>query len=166
MRRSHEQYPGLFLGRGRCVEQYGPGEAYLPFLDAIGALLSGSGRERIAAVLRSYAPTWCLQLPATLMSDRDLEHLQWETIGATKERMLREMGEALGVLTANAPLMILLEDLHWADPSSVDLLRYLCQRISGQRLLVLWRASSRARYGESTELSNDRGFPHRTRKDS
>ena len=35
-----------------------------------------------------------------------------------------------------SPVVLLLEDLHWADPSSVDLLRHLCQRISNQRLLI------------------------------
>ncbi|HVS20963.1 MAG TPA: AAA family ATPase, partial [Pyrinomonadaceae bacterium] len=131
------QHPGLLVSRGRCVEQYGTGEAYLPFLDAVGALLGGPGRERIAAVMRTYAPTWCLQLPAAFVSTGSLDALQRETIGATKERMLREMGDALGALAASTPLVLLLEDIHWADPSSVDLLRHLCQRIGAQRLLVI-----------------------------
>jgi tetratricopeptide (TPR) repeat protein len=136
LRRVGKQYPGLLISRGRCVEQYGTGEAYLPFLDAVGALLNGPGRERIAAVLRTYAPTWCLELPTAFASTGSLEKLQQETIGATKERMLREMGDALGVLANTSPVVLLLEDLHWADPSSIDLLRHLCQRIGSQRLLV------------------------------
>ena len=35
---------GLLLARGICVEQYGAGEAYLPFLDVLGNLLQGPGR--------------------------------------------------------------------------------------------------------------------------
>jgi serine/threonine protein kinase/tetratricopeptide (TPR) repeat protein len=136
MRRARQQHPGLVFSRGSCVEQYGTGEAYLPFLDAVGALLT-PGRERIAAVLRTYAPTWCLQLPSAFASSGSLENLQRETIGATKERMLREMGDALGAMAANDPLLLLLEDLHWADPSSIDLLRHLSQRITGQRLLLI-----------------------------
>src|SRR5213594_865882 len=66
-----------------------------------------------------------------------MESLQRETIGATKERMLREMGDALGELAGNNPLVILFEDIHWADPSSIDLLRHLCQRVGTQRLLVI-----------------------------
>src|SRR5206468_2233775 len=90
LRRARRQ-AALILGRGRCVEQYGTGEAYLPFLDALGALLTGLGRERIMTALRTYAPTWCLQFPAVFASSGALEQLQRETIGATKERMLREM---------------------------------------------------------------------------
>jgi tetratricopeptide (TPR) repeat protein len=136
LRRARTRYPGLLVSRGRCVEQYGTGEAYLPFLDAIGALLDGPGRERLAAMMRTFAPTWCTQLPAAFASSGALERLQQETIGATKERMMREMGDALGMFATSAPIVLLLEDLHWADPSSVDLLRHICQRISSQRLLI------------------------------
>src|ERR1043165_2747808 len=126
----------LLISRGRCVEQYGTGEAYLPFLDAMGELLQAPGRERIAAVMRTYAPTWCMELPTAFASSGSLEKLQQETIGATKERMMREMGDALGVLASASPVVLVLEDLHWADRSSVDLLRHLSQRLSTQRLLI------------------------------
>jgi serine/threonine protein kinase/tetratricopeptide (TPR) repeat protein len=136
LRRTRRQRPGLLISRGRCVEQYGTGEAYLPFLDAMGGLLQAPGRERIAAVMRTYAPTWCMELPTAFASSGSLEKLQQDTIGATKERMMRELGDALGILATASPVVLLLEDLHWADPSSVDLLRHLCQRINTQRLLI------------------------------
>jgi serine/threonine protein kinase/tetratricopeptide (TPR) repeat protein len=136
LRSIRKQQSGLLIARGRCVEQYGTGEAYLPFLDAMGELLQGPGRERIAAILRTYAPTWCMELPTAFASSGSLEKLQQETIGATKERMMREMGDALGMFSTTSPVVLLFEDLHWADPSSVDLLRHLCQRIGTQRMLI------------------------------
>ncbi|HWP42832.1 MAG TPA: AAA family ATPase, partial [Blastocatellia bacterium] len=137
LRRSRRQYPGLVFARGRCVEQYGTGEAYLPFLDAISGLLSSYGRERTAALLRTHAPTWCLQFPAVFVSSGVWENLQQETMGATKERMLREMGDALGAMAISPPMVLVLEDLHWADPSSIDLLRHLSQRMGDKRLLMI-----------------------------
>ncbi|MCA1604727.1 MAG: AAA family ATPase, partial [Acidobacteria bacterium] len=136
LRRARKQYPGLLVARGRCVEQYGTGEAYLPFLDAMAALLNVPGRERIAAVMRTYAPTWVMELPTAFVTSGSLERLQQETIGATRERMMRELGDALGMLATYSPIVLLLEDLHWADPSSVDLLRHLSQRIVSQHLLI------------------------------
>jgi len=136
LRSARKQYPGLLISRGRCAEQYGTGEAYLPFLDAMSALLKGPGRERISAVMRTYAPTWCVELPSAFVTSGSFEKLQQETIGATRERMMRELGDALGVLATNSPIVLLLEDLHWADPSSLDLLHHLCQRIGSQRLLI------------------------------
>jgi tetratricopeptide (TPR) repeat protein len=135
--RAARNFPGLLVSRGRCVEQYGPGEAYLPFLNALGALLNQPGRERVAVVLRSFAPTWSLQFPVASGSSDTHEQLQRETIGASKERMLREMGDALEALASASPVVVLLEDLHWADPSSIDLLRHLCQRIGRLRVLVV-----------------------------
>jgi tRNA A-37 threonylcarbamoyl transferase component Bud32 len=113
LRRASRTHP--ILCRGRCSEQYGTGEAYLPFLDAFSALLAGPDGERIAGVLRTCAPTWCLQFQS-FAAGSVLEQLQRETIGATKERMLREMGDALGALAAARPVVLLLEDLHWSDP--------------------------------------------------
>jgi predicted ATPase len=102
----------------------------------MGELLQGSGRERIAAIMRTYAPTWCMELPTAFASSGSLEKLQQETIGATKERMMRELGDALSMLAGASLVVLLLEDLHWADPSSVDLLRHLSNRIAPQRLLI------------------------------
>ena len=136
LRRTRWKYPKVLLSRGRCVEQYGTGEAYLPFLDAMGALLDGPGRERLASVMRTHAPTWCAQLPAAFASTGTLDRLEQDTIGATKERMMREMGDALSAISASTPIVLLLEDLHWADPSSVDLLRHLSQRITNQKVLI------------------------------
>jgi tetratricopeptide (TPR) repeat protein len=135
MRLAPGRRPGLMLARGRAVEQYGAGEAYLPFLDALSGLLR-EGDDTSRVTLREQAPTWCLQLPV-FSANSEIEQLRRETAGATKDRMLREMGDALGALSESAPLVLLLEDLHWADPSTIDLLRHLGHRIAAQRVLLL-----------------------------
>jgi len=48
----------LSIGRGRCVEQYGAGEAYLPVLEALGRLGRGPRGDQLVHVLRQHAPTW------------------------------------------------------------------------------------------------------------
>jgi DNA-binding winged helix-turn-helix (wHTH) protein/tetratricopeptide (TPR) repeat protein len=136
LRRAQSTFPVATLCRGRCLEQYGAGEAYLPVLDSLSDLLGRSGGKFVAEVLRSCAPTWCLQFPAFFGSNDGLERLSRETVGATKERMLREMADALGALASSAPVVLHFEDLHWADPSSIDLLRRLCQDAGKQRVLV------------------------------
>ena len=122
------------ISRGQCLEQYGTGEAYLPVLEAIGRLC----REQVEVVdvLRAHAPMWLLQMPS-LVSASDRELLSREVFGATRERMLREMSEALEVLAAEMPLVLILEDLHWSDYSTLDLISYLArQRQSAQFMLI------------------------------
>src|SRR5262249_24948835 len=65
------------------------------------------------------------------------ETLRRQLLGGTKERMLREMAEALEALTATAPVVLVLEDLHWSDYSTLDLLAMLARRQEPARLLVV-----------------------------
>jgi len=51
--------------------------------------------------------------------------------------MLCELAEALELLTARQPLVLVLEDLHWSDYSTLDLLAVLARRRESARLLLL-----------------------------
>ncbi len=128
--------PGLRIGRGQCVEQYGATEAYLPVLEALGRLGRAPGGEALVAVLKRCAPTWLVQLPS-LLDDAELEAVQRRAQGTTRERMLREIGDALDALAADAPFVLVLEDLHWGDAATMDLLALLVRRRDPARLLVV-----------------------------
>lgn len=120
--------------RGQCLEQYGTSEAYLPVLEAIARLCREQGE--VVDGLRAHAPMWLLQMPS-LVSASDRERLTREVFGATRERMLREMGEALEVLSADQPLVLILEDLHWSDYSTLDLISYLARQRHAAHLMVI-----------------------------
>ncbi len=51
--------------------------------------------------------------------------------------MLREMADALEALTTEAPLVLVLEDIHWSDVATLDLVSLLAQRRAPARLLLL-----------------------------
>ncbi len=123
--------PGIYILRGQCLEQYGSSEAYLPILDALSRLEDDKDSQIIEA-LRNCAPTWILQIPhLTTMSERE------EISGVTRERMLREIAEALELITATTPVVLFLEDLHWSDYSTLDLVSYLARRRRRANLLVI-----------------------------
>src|SRR6266498_1143195 len=128
---------GILCLSGHCVEQYGASEAYLPFLNAFGALLNGPAKQYVMPALLSYAPAWSMQFTSAFASTDVREQLRRETMGTTQERMLREMGDCLGALSDQSPLVLLLEDLHWADPPSINLIRYLSKIIARMRLLLI-----------------------------
>jgi len=123
------------IARGQCVEGYGGREAYYPLLEALGNLFRGPGGESVVGILSARAPTWLIQFPSLRKQDR--ETLQRETMGATKARMLREISDALGMIAAETPLLLLLEDLHWTDASTVDVLSALARGRGAAKLMVI-----------------------------
>ncbi len=128
--------PVAWIGRGQCIEHYGAGEAYLPVLEALGRLCREADGQEVIALLRHQAPTWLVQMPA-LVSPAEMEDLQRRTAGVTRERMLRELAEALEVLTADRTLILRLEDLHWSDVSTLDWLAAVARRQERARLLIV-----------------------------
>src|SRR5262245_44319525 len=124
------------VARGQCVEHVGEGEPYLPVLEALGQLGRGPLGDELLAVLRRYAPMWLTQLPG-LVSEPKRDQLQRQVQGATPARMLRECAEALAALTVDQPLVLVLEDLHWSDRSTIECLSAVAQRREPARLLGL-----------------------------
>lgn len=110
---------------GQCVEQHGPGEPYLPVLEALSALCRKDAA--LVALLRTVAPTWLVQLP-WLCSDVEREGLRRELAGAGQDRMLREFGELLDRYTQDKALLLVTEDLHWSDHATVNLLNHVARR--------------------------------------
>jgi DNA-binding winged helix-turn-helix (wHTH) protein len=121
---------------GQCTEGYGSREAYGPMLDALGQLCRGPQAEPIIQILFTEAPTWLAQLP-TLLTREHRATLQREILGATRERMVREIGDALDSITAETALLLLFEDLHWADDSTMDLISALARRRTPAKLMLL-----------------------------
>ena len=125
-----------WIGRGQCIEHYGAGETYMPVLEAFGQLCRGPDGQACIDVLARQAPTWLVQLP-WLSNDETYEALQRRVQRATRERMLREMAEAIEALTAERPLILVLDDLHWSDYATLDLVALLAQRREPARFLLL-----------------------------
>jgi DNA-binding winged helix-turn-helix (wHTH) protein/predicted ATPase len=128
--------PHVWVTLGRCVEHYGSGEAYLPVLDALEQLQSEAKLSVLVPLLQRYAPTWLERLPSLLtLGARNVSSSV--ELSITRDRMLREFARAIEALTVQVPLVLILEDLHWSDYSTLDLLSMLAQRQEPARLLVI-----------------------------
>lgn len=124
---------GFDLLEGRCYDE-DPATPYGPFVDAIRAAIRAHGPEAIA---RSCDP-WT----------DDIARLLPELAGTTPPRISddpqfqkRRMFEAIAsIVRARAPdttRVVVLEDAHWADPTSQELVLYLAHAIAHDRLLLL-----------------------------
>jgi predicted ATPase len=126
----------FWVARGQCAELHGPAEAFMPVLEGFGRLCRGTAGERLVALLREHAPSWLVQLPG-LIPATEREALDRQYADATRARMLREMVVGIEALTLHMPMVIVVEDLHWSDPSTFDLLTALAERRDAVRLLVI-----------------------------
>lgn len=136
VRRSKSEAPGLRVARGQCIQARGNTEPYYPMLDALGGLCRSSSAPSIVEILATDAPTWLVQFPC-LLNNEHRRILHQEILGTTRERMLREITTALETMTADAPLMLIFEDLQWADPSTVDLISVVARRRLPAKLIVI-----------------------------
>jgi len=110
--------PTLAVGRGGSAERHGPREAYMPLLEALGRLEPQFAGRHFAELLRRTAPHWLAQLP---WLTGDAAPLAAPAAAAIlPERMLRECGAFVAAATQERTLVLVFEDLHWSDPSTVD----------------------------------------------
>ena len=124
------------IGVGQCVEQFGAGEAYRPVIEALGRVCRQSDGQQLISLLHKYAPSWLGQMPALLSEADQVAHTD-NGLVATRGRMLREMAETLEAFAAEQPLVLVLEDLHWSDASTLELLSVVARRSESARLLVI-----------------------------
>ena len=126
---------GALIAQGQCIEQYGAGEAYLPILDALDGLC-GTNSNGAAELLRRYAPSWLANLPA-LIDPAERSQLERRSIGIAPERRLREIAAFLEAIAKDRTILLVLGNLHWADPSTLALISFLARRERAARLMLI-----------------------------
>ena len=118
---------------GRCSERLAGAEAYLPLLDAIDDLLHDDRGQEFAVAFHKVAPTWAQMLSGITSSDAAID----PSPAQSQERMKRELAAFLQKVCATQPLVLLIEDIHWADISTVDVLGYVLTRLRDSGLLAV-----------------------------
>ncbi|WP_455428566.1 AAA family ATPase [Klenkia terrae] len=114
---------GVRVLTGHCLDLGDVGLPYLPFVDLLRPL-----REEPPAAARRPAVAPLLAAPGAAARPE----------GADDRLQLFEgVAGLLGELAAEQPLLLVLEDLHWADRSSRDLLRYLLARLVDEPVALL-----------------------------
>jgi DNA-binding winged helix-turn-helix (wHTH) protein/tetratricopeptide (TPR) repeat protein len=127
------QAPLSLALQGQCIPLFGLAEPHLPWREALAAGLSSPACAELLEALRLYAPGWCARLPPALVG---AGHEQTQPQRAAHAGAL-ELVEALRAAATSRPLLLVLEDLHWADASSIDVLRWLDERVGARPLLVV-----------------------------
>jgi DNA-binding CsgD family transcriptional regulator len=143
---------GVRVLTGHCVDLGDVGLPYLPFVDllrpvagepelapvssanpVLAGLLAGRPGERPPVVPAGEGHDLSRPLPNRAAP---------QPVDDGRLQLFESVAGLICELTASGPLLIVLEDLHWADRSSRDLLRYLLARLTDEPVTVV--ASYRA----------------------
>lgn len=109
------------IARGQSIEGFGGQEAFYPVREALNGLCAGDD-TKAHTLLAASVPTWFGANHAPGLSAAP-------TIG--------EICEALEALSQHEALLLVFEDLHWADGSTLDLIAALARRRTRARLMLL-----------------------------
>jgi predicted ATPase len=132
----------LRVGLGQCLDRESPAESYYPFLDVL-LRLDRRHPDVVPQILSEQAPSWLALFPQWLGN---------RPAGVHPVRMLDELKAALDAISHDLPLVLVLEDLQWADSESVYALARLAASQMPAKLLIVatysegnWKAGERAR---------------------
>ncbi len=125
--------------RGDCLDLSTCDEPFQPLLDAWSLLCRGADAEATIRILRRCAPAWLHQLDGVVDAS-ERSRLRAEARQTSPAKLLRTHGEALVALAQDRPVVLIVEDVHWADTASLDALARLVRDHTPARLLVLLTA--------------------------
>jgi len=129
------------VARGQCVQGIGGKEEYYPVMEALNRLCASPHGEGACRVLARLAPAW--------LANGHLPEAARNSNGRlAQERTLGDLCAALEELSAESPLILVFEDLDWADDSTLNLISALARRRAPASLMVLATYRSRKSAGE------------------
>ena len=143
--------PDVRILTATCSEQYGADEPYQPFVEAVRQLArqpEGGARRSFGELARELAPYWLQAVPVAgnLLAAATATAFELKRtfgVGApaaappSEEALFFQYTELLLAAAQVAPLVLFLDDLHWADRASIALLGHLGRRIADERVLIL-----------------------------
>lgn len=123
---------GAYVVAGGCVELSTEGLPYAPFTAALRQLVREMGAEEVSGLLPEGAGRDLARLlPEFGEPNTDMEH---ETAQA---RLFEQILALLERLAERRALVLVVEDIHWADRSSRDLIAFLSRNLHSAPVLML-----------------------------
>jgi len=139
----HARSVGASVVSGRCYEEEA-GVAYGPFIEGLRGVLAGDpGAGRLDGVPRHWLAEARRLLPELAEAHPGLPEPGPLDGPAAGRQFFEGVSQVLLAACAGpVPGLLVLDDLHWADEASLDVLAYLVHRLAGRPVLVVacWRS--------------------------
>src|SRR5487761_1850769 len=140
---------GWVVLTGRCAEQ--AASPLAPFREVLNAAVATAGAKTLQDAVGENGQVLAQLVPALRQKVRGMAASPDVHADKLRERLFRAFFDFLVVYQGAKPMLIVLDDLQWADDASILLLRDLAERLSGSRIVLA------ATYWES-ELDSGRSF--------
>ncbi|HEV2413711.1 MAG TPA: ATPase, T2SS/T4P/T4SS family [Candidatus Dormibacteraeota bacterium] len=140
---------GWLVLTGRCLE--GTSEPYGPFRDVLSAAVAGSTAKVLGEAVGRHGPLLARLAPSLRQKVRGIAAGSDAPADNVREPLFKSIHAFLAEVQGNKSLLIVLDDLQWADDSTVMLLRDLAERVPSSRMVVI------GTYWD-TELETGRAF--------
>ncbi len=140
---------GWLVLTGRCLEK--DGEAYGPFREVLAAAVAASTAKSLQEAAGHHGPLLATLAPSLRQKMRGMPAAPEVAADRIREQLFKALHAMLTGVQGNKPLLIVIDDMHWADEGTLMLLRDLAERINGSRMVVI------ATYWD-TELDSGRPF--------
>jgi tetratricopeptide (TPR) repeat protein len=148
------RHPDALVIAATCSEQYGGGEPYQPFVDAFRTLLTPADdepkrRRGFRDIARELAPHWVAAIPvageliaagmttATELSRSFGTQQAVAHQAPSEEALFFQYTKLFFAAAEDRPILLFIDDLHWADRASVSLLLHLARRLRDSRVMIL-----------------------------
>src|SRR5262249_46066911 len=109
----------------------------LPVLEVLDSMQRNEQLGNLSRLIRALAPSWYVQIMPPSATDSSAARLAAETVGGSQERLKREIAALVEEVARLQPVVLCFDDMHWADPSTTDLLGYLTRRLNESRVMIV-----------------------------
>ena len=127
---------GAAILRGGASEAEGM-PPYLPFLEALGQHVQTARLDELQEQAGNLSPILATILPELRLRLGEMPASYPLPPEQARLRLYEAAGAFLAAIAAEQPLLLIFDDLQWADPASLDLLCHVAGHESGSRLLIL-----------------------------
>ena len=128
---------GAVVLSGSCLELAGEGLPYGAVTEALRTLAEELGPVELRRLAGGARLELAQLLPGLLAGDDAADAASQELTPASQLRLFEALLGLLGGLAASAPVVIVLEDVHWADASTRDLLVFLAHNLRDTGLVLV-----------------------------